>query len=275
METFWFFSATIFIMMRKKFLIGFVIGLSIGLATMGVYASYRFGDVAYDLNMLKDMNQSKLRQIEHLTVENSRLKSELYRMMPSVLTQEQRDAYLLASEKIAANFTSFKGEVINYKNDELGFKMSYPAAWGELKLEIRTPEKNPGLVLKGKEAIGIFEKFGVYFDAKSPDYEDPGHGLNVAESIFYTKNPEEGDPARDHPKPDVVRVLGTDQKVFIWYAWPVGWETHQTSFGFKAPLEHPDFHAISAAGPISNEPLTTEAIEGFLEMAKTFELLKL
>lgn len=260
--------------MQKKFLIGFLVGLVVGLILMGLYASYRFGEVAYDLSILKDMNQSKLRQIGHLTSDNSRLKTQLNAMKPPVLTQEQRDAYLQTAQKIAADFISFKGEVINYKNEELGFTMSYPASWGVLTMDIRTPESKPDVVLKGKELHGMFENGPVYFVSKSPDYADHGHGLSTAEAIFYSANPEEGDPARDFPKPDDVRVLRANQKFFTWYAWPVGWDTQQTQFGFRAPLERQDFRVIAVGGPISNEPLTAEDIEGFLEMTRTFELIK-
>ncbi len=269
----------IFAMKQKKFLLGFLLGLFIGLVMMAVYASYRFITVAEDLRLLKDMNQGKLRQIERLEAAINQRESQLEKLLPPILSEEEKSSYLLTTKKIAADFTSFNekenGKLIEYRNEELGFKMSYPAAWGIVTMEIETPETDPGFVLNGKFLRGEFEHGHAYFSAKSADYKDLGHGLSSAESILqYTGHSGSGDPLRELPNSDEKRVLGNNQHIFTWYAWPVGWETGDTVMAFEAPLGHPDLRAIAFVGPVSNGPLPAATIEGFLEMARTYELLK-
>ncbi len=256
-------------MRLNTFVPGFVAGVLVGLIIMAFSAANSFMLVQDKLTMYIDMNNAKLRQLAQLRRINQQLEAaDTYEFM-----QEQRIVNLAESKKMAEAFTSFDGEVTQYRNEELGFTMSYPASWGELNISIQTPESSEW-VREGKILRAGFTHQEISFGAYSADYEDNGRGFSTAESIFATSNPEAGNPAMDQAKPDNIRVLKSGEKVYTWYAWDVGWETGETRFGIKVPLLHPDIPAMGIAGPISNDVLSEEEIAGFLEMARTFELIK-
>ncbi len=250
------------------FLAGALIGF-LGIAVTILGTSNRMMILEDRLSRLVDMNDAKQRQIHELRSVNEHLEqNQDYEFM-----QEQRLVNLAESKQIAEAFTSFDGEVTQYKNEELGFTMSYPAAWGKLSISINTPDTMERIE-SGKLVSGRFSHKNISFGAYSADYQDIGRGFTTAEAIFATSNPEAGNPAMDQAKPDDIRILESGAKVYMWYAWEVGWDTGETVFGIKVPLLHPDIPALGIAGPISNDVLTEEEIAGFLEMARTFELIR-
>jgi hypothetical protein len=157
-------------------------------------------------------------------------------------------------------------------SDILGIRFYHPESWGKCNCVVESGFPN------GYSAQCTFPRSDFYISAISKDYEDEngGRGLSTAEAIAMTADESwtKGKYTNEEMSPIVRRELLSGEEVSIWNDWPVGWDTGDYVFAFRAPTKHSAIKIIGAVGPLANSADTTEKdIRDFLLAAYTYELL--
>lgn len=272
--------------MNKKLLFptGFLIGVIVGSGVMYVTVVQSHKSVYNQLSF----QQSLAPQIDALRTENENLQRDIETLESQLESykmakEETIDSELLLTKNLAESFDPEAAPTINlteYENQELGFRLKYPSAWGDLTIIVGTPETKPEWVAKGTQILGYFskiEKEDIYVGGISDEYKYPagGRGLSTPEAIVWYTGSDAPYPRTHYPDPDFTKSLPEGQILYLWYSWPVGWETNDFVFAFRAPVKHEGISNIAFVGPLANSKVTsTDDVLGFLHIAHSYELLE-
>ena len=157
-------------------------------------------------------------------------------------------------------------------SDVLGIRFYHPESWGSCACAVTSGFPD------GFAAECTFPRSVFHLGAISRDYKDEygGRGLTTTE-VIARSDPERWDDVEFYDEdisPQVRRVLKADKEMQIWNDWPVGWDTGDYVFAFRAPTKHSSVTIIGAVGPLANSADTSEKdVRDFLLAAYTYELL--